>query len=496
MVTTVPQLIAAINPDLYYKVSDKKDEAVKELKDFKKLIEDKGALTAAAKAKPKALAEHLLVYDSPTETLEPVYFWLLDLLDTFGISAEKIADSFTSSPGSGHFSELMGKATAMQQQVSRIMGDINNVLRSTLNLVYDLKEFRTRLQVYDDYKDAKKKDVARQALKQIWLDKVDINKGQGAIHAMATGQLGFATLRDAFLIVNNETDVEKLDLNDRVKRVLIVRIYEFNTWIGQSEKELRKRYEIERSYLRGQVNNLKLYSRWVKPYLQAATKLEQGEEGRNPELVTAFNSLLLDLTLLGTQEQKPEDLAASGKLSTEFKKWNLKRKYYSIVLLDFHFRGIPTRTQQGGYVTGGRVSVTFRAYSLNQEELDKLNELLKKTDLSDVLQLIEGITEDSMGQMQKEIDYFLEGKDEEEEKEEKKKKEEDEGSNPFKALIGGYDKKDKEVKKEKKKDEEIVVAKESWGETLLRQAVSESVKEITFKLFDVYKKAHGMVSFT
>jgi len=122
--------------------------------------------------------------------------------------------------------------------------------------------------------------------------------------------------------------------------------------------------------------------------------------------------------------------------------------------------------------------------------------LLKKTDLSDVLQLIEGITEDSMGQMQKEIDYFLEGKDEEEEKEEKKKKEEDEGSNPFKALIGGYDKKDKEVKKEKKKDEEIVVAKESWGETLLRQAVSESVKEITFKLFDVYKKAHGMVSFT
>jgi hypothetical protein len=44
--------------------------------------------------------ENKLVYESSTETLEPLYFWILDFLqDQLGLKVEKISDNFSSSPG-------------------------------------------------------------------------------------------------------------------------------------------------------------------------------------------------------------------------------------------------------------------------------------------------------------------------------------------------------------------------------------------------------------
>ena len=87
-----------------------------------------------------------LVYDSSSETLEPLYFFIVDLMGDFGLKPEKLVDNFSSTPGSGHFAELGQRGTIMQQQAGKIMGDVNTVLRSVLNIVYDLKDFRIRLQ--------------------------------------------------------------------------------------------------------------------------------------------------------------------------------------------------------------------------------------------------------------------------------------------------------------------------------------------------------------
>ena len=70
-------------------------------------------------------------------------------MSTMRHKPEKIVDNFASSPGSGHFSELGGKKSQMQDQASKILGTINNILRSVLNLIYDLKEFKIRLSHYD-----------------------------------------------------------------------------------------------------------------------------------------------------------------------------------------------------------------------------------------------------------------------------------------------------------------------------------------------------------
>ncbi|MBU0471955.1 MAG: hypothetical protein KKF65_04970 [Nanoarchaeota archaeon] len=437
----------------------------------------------AKKEKPET--SHEIVYNSATEQLEPLYFWILDFMGELGLSTEKLTDSFTSSPGSGHFSEQMGKATAMQQQATKSMADINTVLRSVMNLVYDLKDFKTRLQVYDDLK-SDKKEFAFQSLKQLWLDKVDMQKGQGSIHAMTSGQLGFQTLRDAFLSAKDEEAVNKIDLNDRVKRILQARVHEFYIWLKESEKELRKRYAIERSYLKSQTNSLKLYSRWAKPYLKAAQQLEMKESGREPSLVKVFNTLLLELTLLGKKKVDPP---------MELGDFKPKRDYYACVLVDFTFRSIPQRVaQQSHYAFGGKANITFKGYALNSEEIEAIDKELAKSDVADVLKLIEGTTTESLDQLQEDIDMFL--KEEDEGKKEEKPKD---ASNPFLALIGHYDKAEKKdkPKTKSKKDKDEPVKKDDWTEdTYLRPKTADDAKETTFMLFDVYKKAHGMPSYT
>jgi len=300
------------------------------------------------------------------------------------------------------------------------------------------------------------------------------------------------TLVDAFLIAKNSEDVKKIDLNDAVKRILLPRLHEFNIWLEQSEIELKKRYEIEKTYLRSQVNSLKLYSRWAKPYLRAAQDLEMKDRGRNPALVKTFNTIMLELTLFGKNKIDVKSSALEGQLPEDFTKENflrtLKRNYYSCVLVDFTFRGIPQRVaQQQHYAFGGKAEVTFRAYSLNDDEIKEIEKELKKSDVEDVLQLIEGSTTESLKQLQEDIDLFLN------EKTEKEKKKDNDKSNPFLALIGYYDKKAGST--EKKKIEEKIKPDNFIEKEHLRNLASESAKETTYKVFDLYKKSHGMASY-
>jgi len=512
MVVTIEQIIGKINPKLY---ASNGSELLKEYGSADKIPTEK--------VKPQAVkysdkddvfkiesggieAKHAIGYDSSTETLEPIYFWILDFMTSqLDLSTEKLVDSFTSSPGSGHFGELQGRATAMQQQGTNTLVQVNAILRSVLNIIYDLKEFKIRLQSYDDLKseDKEKSEAAKLSLKQLWLDKVDMQKGNSSI-AMMARQLGFQTLFDAFYVAKDESLKDskgnEIDLNDRVKRIVSARIHEFNIWLTQSEQELRKRYEMERTYLGSQVSSLKLYSRWAKPYLKAAQQLEMKESGREPALVKTFNTILLELTLLGKSKVDVKSAAIAGNLPADFSNEKIlksitKRNYHSCVLIDFNFRGIPQRVaQRGDYAFGGRAEVTLKAYALNDDELKKLNQELSKSDIEDVLKLIEGSTSESLDHLQEEIDFFLKEKERDEEKKEKPKDE----SNPFLALIGYYDKKEEKDKSEKPKkdDKDEPVKPDSWIEkTHIRPFAAKEAVDKLFKIFDIYKKAHGMESY-
>jgi len=474
----ISKIIATINPDKYA-------ENTKEVKSLLKGKTKKSFWESVKKASAKSSEEHRLVYDSSAETLEPVYFWVLDKLgDFFPGNIEKFVDNFVSSPGSGHFSELMGKASKMQEEAMKILGSVNTVIKSIVNIIYDLKEFEIRLSQYKiaNSKDKIEAESGLLGLKQVWMDNVDIKRGRGSLNMLAQ-DLNFVTIRDAFMIAKSVDEVDKMDLNDRVKRILKPRLQEFFKWRELSEREITKRYEIEKTYLKSQVNALKLYSRWAKPYLSAAARLEQKEIGRSPDIVTAFNTIRLELTLFGKNKFGFEDAVYSKKLPDSFRKVKLKRDYYSCVLIDFYFRGIPQRVGQH-YAFGGRAEVTFKAYSLNEEEINMLNEKLDESDLNDALTLVSGTTEESLGAMQEDIDYFL--------KEEKKTEEvRQQGEvNPFAALFGF------ESKKQEKKEEGKVseIKPDNYIEKMAREVAELDAINTCFTLFDVYKKAHGMAS--
>lgn len=495
MVATIAQIIGKINPKLY--ASNGKDL----LKKYKN-PED----IPAEEVKPQAItytesndvlkfdsegieASHGLTYESYSDTLEPVYYFLLDLMEEFGLSPEKLVDNFSPTPGSTQFSELGTKATAMQQQATKSLGDINTVLRSVLNIIYDLRDFQVRLHDYDNVHSDKQEvsDAARLALKQLWMDKVDMQKGNSSIKALGT-QGGFITLIDAFLASKTIKDVERLDLNERIKRILIPRLQEFENWIGASEQELRKRFEIEKNYLRTQVNSLQLYARWAKPYLIAAQQLETTPTNR-ASLVKAFNRTVLELTLLGKSKLDIKASAVEGSLPEQFQDKKLekrmKRNYYSCVLMDFVFTAVP---KQGTFI--GKAEVVFRAYALNEDEVNKLNKELKESDIGDVLKLIEGATDESINQLKDDINGFLEGDilgPSEKAKEEKPADE----SNPFLAMIGFYGK-----DKSKKKPGDKIEKDNYYEENFIRPLAALGASDSAFTLFDVYKKAHGMESFT
>ena len=507
MALDIHKMVAAISPDIY---------CSPELKDeVKALVKEKGYALASEKANPKnsqfmdfdeeaylksafsffalknPIEKHSLIYDSFGENLEPIYFWLLDTLNTEYKDMKKInklIDNFIASPGSGHFSEMGGKATRMQEEGMKILGAANQVIKSILSILYDLKEFKTRLSLYEDYNNAKtseQKNSALLSLKQVWMDTVDTKRGNTALKMMAQ-QFQYVTLIDAFMAADSLKALDNLDLNDRVKRILQQRVGEFFRWIPESEKELRKRYEIEKSYLRSQYNTVQLYARWAKPYLEAANKLEQ-RASPTAALVTAFNTVLFELVILGEAEYKPEDDVNKGDLPKVFKTASL-RKYLPIIIIEIKFRSVPERAGQQGYGFRGRFEAVFTSYALNQDELKILKEEVEKDNFADIFALINGTTE-SLSQIKEDIDKFL-SEDNEDKKPEKEERGDD--TNPFSALFSFF-------KKEKPKEEKKDFSKGIPGDTEMEKAVRNQAivkaRQECRKIYDLYKKAHNMPGF-
>jgi len=511
MAVDIKKLIAAINPDVF--CSDERDDRGKKISDkVKDIVKKEGYLKGAETAELREpnyvdiidlqfkegafklnglkypIEQHSLVYDASSQTLEEVYFWILDFVNDVYGSADKLVDNFIASPGSGHFAEFQARQTRMQEEGMKIFGTIGTVLRSIMNIIYDLKEFKLRLAHYEDLNsgDENARGAAKLSLKQIWLDSVDIKRGNSAIKAMAQ-QFDYVTLIDGFMAAESLEKLKEMDLNDRVRRILEQRVAEFDKWVKESERELKKRFEIEKTYLKSQVNSIRMYSRWVKPYLKASRQLEQNAE-ESADIVNVFNTVVFELVLLAKGRYNMEKDVAEGELPKAFKNYKM-RECTPVTLIEFRFRSIPERVhQQGGYGYRGRVDVMFTSFALNDDELKVLKESIDEDDFGDVYTMIEGATDESLGQLRGDLDELL-GEDKKKEAE-KEKYEED--VNPFSALFGFLRREDK---KEEKKDLSRGVPGDGDYEKVIRSQVLLKSRADCRKLFDTYKKVHGMPAF-
>ena len=433
--------------------------------------------------------EFNLTYDAFSEGLEPIYFWLLDFLRDsapggLGFDVKKGEENYEASVSSGYFSEIGGKKTQMQQKAAEYLGAINQVIKSIINLIYDLKEFDIRLKHYDDYRsdDKERKSNGRIALKFVWMDQVDVKNGAGSINGLAQN-LNFTTLRSGFLQLDGETEEElkKYDMNENVKTIIRKKFDDFFTWLDYSEEEIRNRYTIEKSYLKSQVGTLKLYAKWAKPYLVAAQKLNM-KEFNTPDIVNAFSNMQMDLELFGKKEIKPESV------NPNFKEIKTERKFYAVVRIFLKFRTIPQSVSgQGGrqYVHGGRTDIIIQAFGMDDIDLN----ILESKELYEDMELIDQWVNVSLETLEKELDKFIHDK-KEEKKEEKKESKLNHGfDNPFKGVFNEFSGMFSPLKElVKPKPKESILYKET-----LKEAINSSKLNCDI-LYKVYKKTHGMLA--
>jgi len=241
---------------------------------------------------------------------------------------------------------------------------------------------------------------------------------------------------------------------------------------------------------------LKMYAKWVKPYLVAAQKLQQNVS-KNAALVTAFNTVILELKLLATSSYDIKDDVANGLVPDLFKKIKT-REYSKVLVIELEFRSIPQRvSQRGDWAFGGRAEIRFTSYALNEDELKILKQEIDNDDLNSVLKLVDDATDNSLKQIEKEIRALTEGKEESEiEEEDKKKKEEEEkkkkSSDDFgiKAFFSAFKFKNKSDKKDLTKG----IEPDNEYEKVIRSQAILDANRGCFTVFDVYKKSHGMPS--
>jgi hypothetical protein len=438
----------------------------------------------------RPIEKHILEYDSFGEGLEPIYFWILDKLEVDeNVTVERLRDNFQSSAGSGHFSEMGLKATRMQEEAMKMLGAANQLVKTVLSIIYDLKDFKLRLKIYKEYRNGNplEKKAALLSLKQIWMDTVDLKRGTSSIKGMVQ-QFDYVTLIDAFMAVPSLEALESMDLNDRVKRILQQRVLEFYNWLDESERELTKRFEIEKEYLRSQVNTLKMYARWAKPYLKAARDLTQNEKNYSA-LVKSFNTSITEVTLLGKSKYKPDSDIGDGNIPALFKKIKTEG-FFEVIIIEFTFRSAPEKAGQG-YGFRGKVNINFTSYVMTQKEIEALKISMDEDDLEDIMKYVLGATDESLAKLAQDLDEFLDDKPFE-----VKSESSSNDTNPFSALLSVVIPEKKTEKKEDKKDlfKILTMPKYSEYDKILRNQAIITSRRRCWRVYDLYKKTHGMPS--
>ena len=509
--------------ELLSKIKDKK-EISSILAEINKALMPDSSVSFILKGDP--VQRHKLIYDSFGESIEPTYYWILDFLkDTLGMDVSKTAEFFSASEASGYYGEMGARRSALEKQAIELMRTINAIVKSIINLLYDLKQFDIRLKNYDDLKskDPEVKKNAVWGLKSIWLTEVDAaQKGLGSINSLVQN-LQFVTLRDAFMTVPVEdwyvpsastkqiseikskaaNFIKGMDLSDIVKRVLAPRIQEFIEWLYLSEKELRSRREIEKAYLKSQVDSLKLYTRWTRPYLIAVQKLIPAEFkelqrfkdiGLEPSIApTSFHVIWMYLELMAKQKAKltitKPIVGEVGEITLE----DESNRPYAVVEVRMCFRSTPVTATgargERGYGFTGKAVVLFSGYVMQKKHLD----LLEQWKDDEILDLVDRMTKETLDALADDLKKYLEEKPVPE-KEEKKSEE-----LPFmawvKSAFGSLSAFQEQTKALYSKISKIGLgSKETWNIARLMLRAEYIAKNRTFTCFDIYKKAHGMLS--
>ncbi|HOW67437.1 MAG TPA: hypothetical protein P5186_27200 [Candidatus Paceibacterota bacterium] len=256
------------------------------------------------------------------------------------------------------------------------------------------------------------------------------------------------------------------------------------------EQELRQRFLLKQNELKQQVALAKTYACWGRPYLTVANQTHN-ETSTCASLVSAFNTVLFELALLVQAQHSVADDIAAGILPKSIGKTK-HREYSPILIVEMNFRGVPEKSRQGGFVYRGRSDLKFTSYALNTDEITVLKELIEKDELGDLWRTLFGGIDDTIDQLQKDIEELTEEIPKGEPVVAGKAETKTEDVNPFAALWSFFF--PRSASSEFDPDTAHMIRPDSSVEKVLRNQAILRARQECREIYTLFKQAHGMAT--
>ncbi|MBW2985838.1 hypothetical protein KY333_00555 [Candidatus Woesearchaeota archaeon] len=449
---------------------------------------------------PTPKNRYYVVYESPHESIEPIYFFCYNLLTAGGYpKVYKITDIFTASEHSSFWGAATARLGLASDKVSQYMATIGQFIRKDLfQLVRDIRWIDERIEFHEDSR--KGIESAEITLKGIWCDMVDgVVQGQrvGAnIFQLAT-QLQFTSLPNWFFALHPQkvediddmiNDPKKVDSTRVVKDLLRRKLNQYLVWREANFKELKQRRNFELKYLRQNYNVIKMYLTWLKPYLRHIERLGTDvTKLSSAELIAAFESSMIEIEILAVKI--PEG----------------NSQYFDCLLETFEYRTKPSMSftqETPGYHRGpmhmGEAKISWRAYAWTQEQIDNFIKMKDKEDV-ELLKTIDSSIKATLDAIGEDLEKYLEQAGETAEAKDIKAPEPKRASafEPFQAVGKGFGDmfssfvpitwKHKEKKKKPTKQDIAKLAAEA------KKAAGSAVAS-SYANYKYFKKAHKMLT--
>ena len=446
---------------------------------------------------PKPLKRYWLSLESPNQSIEEFYFWVVNLLrnDLGYNDIEKLMDIFAASQHSSFFGVAMQRTGIYQDKVSQFLATIGKMVKELFQIVREIRILDERLGYYEDSYDAgsKSKGSAEITLKGIWVDMVEGGaKSPASVYGMAR-ELEFTVLPDLFFSTHPPTSknvdevVNDLEFNNKVKEVLKRKLRAFLGWKEQTYKELKTKRKFTLKFLRQHYDIIKMYMSWVKPYLKYVKMLRSSEKKMDsPDLIGAFEGSMIEIEILA---KKSPFNRTTGKTKNTI--------YKSCILANFNYRTTPDmKFISEGYQRGpdhiGRVDMKLRSYAWSEEEIKKYKAYRAKEDM-ELLGEIDPSISAAMEALGEEFENYLKEAGEETEKKEVTPKKQDSIFEPFISIFNGF----KEIGTSFTGTKSSATNKPNLSKLEEKNERNAAGGEAGITMWLIYKnfrKAHGMIA--
>ena len=418
------------------------------------------------------IVKYKLVYESPVN-ITPIYYWIWkfikDVIRPNGLW--KITDWHRFAKRTQEWGSMTQKKTYQIEEANKLLQTIGALSKNLVSMYKELQRIKEALDLYE-----KGKEPGELELKGLWADVVDARQGNPGSMVNLEKNLQFFTLRDWFFHIDADTPekveevVNKLDTTERLKVVLKRKLIQYLTWKEHWKESLEelKRHLEER--IKSGENSIKMYKEWARPIIRDVEGLQMRFDTKDPRIFEMGSSLISRIELVAFKGFK-EDWETIKKKLEEEKLLDVKNNNGEWDLIDDYI-WFNDLCDYGKYVIVIKViydileSTPQGQWSIN--EIKFVGELYKVSEF--IKQALEWEKDPYDRWFDKVIEPLVDYKEEfnpEDEKKSKFKK----PSNlavKFKLFFGKLEDKKKEAKEDLKSD--------AW------------------KLYNIFKKSRGMVT--